>query len=76
VVALYEDALGYNVRDSAMGLDGSDWCLETRRGFTYSKACFWTPVDRAKERGISGLSTLGQELWRLAAMDSSVGELY
>jgi len=76
VVALYEEALSYNVKDSTLGLDGSSWCLETSRGFTYSKACFWSPMDNAKERGISGLSSLGQELWRIAEMDLSVGDLY
>jgi len=76
VLALYDKALEYNVKDDGAGTDGSVWCLETQRGFTYSKACFWTPDDKPKERGISGLLVLGQELWRLAAMGPSDGELY
>ena len=69
IVALYEKALEYDVKDDAMGLDGSSWCLETRRGFTYSKACFWTPHFEPTRRRLDGLLELGNELWRLAKLD-------
>jgi hypothetical protein len=71
VVALYERALDYDVKDDSMGMDGSSWCLETRRGFTYSKACFWTPQYETKKRRLSGLLALGEELWRVAKLDSA-----
>lgn len=76
VVALYEAALSYNVKDDDSGTDGSMWCLETQRGFTYSKACFYMPSENSKARGLSGLSELGKELWHFAAMEPIVGELY
>jgi hypothetical protein len=71
LVALYEKALDYNVKDDSMGSDGSSWCLETRRGFTYSKACFWTPQYETGKRRLNGLLSLGEELWRLAELDSA-----
>jgi hypothetical protein len=69
LLELYEAALEYNVKDDAMGLDGSSWCLETRRGFTYSKACFWSPQYETAQRHLSGMWALGEELWGLAALN-------
>ncbi|RBP46997.1 hypothetical protein, partial [Arenicella xantha] len=60
--ALYDKALEYNLKDSAMGLDGSNWCLETDRGFAYSKACFWSPSYDTEKRGLQGLYKLGTTL--------------
>lgn len=71
LLRLYELALGYDVKDSLMGADGSDWCLETQRGGTYSKACFWTPSVNAQKRNLVGLLSLGQDLWRLSALSPS-----
>ena len=71
VASLYEKALDYDVRINWGGNDGSEWCLETQRGATYSKACFWTPTDEPKRRHLSGLVELGKELWRIAKWDSS-----
>jgi hypothetical protein len=71
VASLYEKALDYDVRINVGGNDGSTWCLETQRGFTYSKACFWTPSDEPKTRRLSGLLELGGELWRIAKLDPS-----
>jgi hypothetical protein len=71
VASLYEQSLDYDVRIDVGGNDGSTWCLETQRGFTYSKACFWTPADEPKRRHLSGLLELGKELWRIAKFDSS-----
>jgi hypothetical protein len=70
LLTLYEAALEYNVKDDAIGLDGSSWCLETTRGFTYSKACFWSPQYKTLPRRLSGMWALGEELWRLAELDS------
>lgn len=70
LVAMYERALDYDVKDDALGNDGSSWCLETTRGFTYSKACFWSPEYNTSERHLTGMLALGRELWHLAGMDS------
>jgi hypothetical protein len=70
LVSLYEKALEYDVRDDALGNDGSGWCLETTRGFTYSKACFWSPEYNTEERHLTGMLTLGRTLWHLAGMDA------
>jgi hypothetical protein len=71
IASLYEKALDYDVRINVGGNDGSTWCLETQRGFTYSKACFWTPSDEPKTRRLSGLLDLGAALWRIAKLDPS-----
>ena len=71
VMSLYDKSLDYDVRVDVGGNDGSTWCLETQRGFTYSKACFWTPTDEPKRRKLNGLLELGRELWRIAKLDSS-----
>jgi hypothetical protein len=77
LVALYEKALEYNVKDDAWGLDGSLWCLETQRGFTYSKACFWSPDYQSEKRGLIGMVNLGEELWRFAELNKKeIGPLY
>lgn len=76
MVALYEDALNFNVKDDVGGTDGSTWCLETKRHFSYLKACFYTPGEDTKDRGLSGLSALGTELWHLAGMEPIVGKLF
>jgi hypothetical protein len=76
IVQLYEKALDYNVKDDTIGFDGSSWCLETRRGFTYSKACFWSPDNEPQQRGIVGLYQLGKELWSIAELEPEIGELY
>ena len=70
-MSLYDMSLDYDVRLDVGGNDGSTWCLETQRGFTYSKACFWTPTDEPKRRKLNGLLELGRELWRIAKLDSS-----
>jgi hypothetical protein len=71
LVGLHEQALKFDVRIDVGGNDGSMWCLETQRGFTYSKACFWTPTEEASARRLNGLVELGRELWDLAKLDSS-----
>lgn len=71
LVALHERSLDYDVTMNVGGNDGSTWCLETQRGFTYSKACFWTPTEESSERRLVGLVELGKELWKLAKWDSS-----
>lgn len=69
LVGLYERALEYDVKDDALGNDGSSWCLETTRGFTYSKACFWSPEYNTEERHLTGMLALGRALWHLAGID-------
>jgi hypothetical protein len=71
LASLHEQSLNYDVRIDVGGNDGSMWCLETQRGFTYSKACFWTPTEEASARRLDGLVALGRELWKLAKLDSS-----
>jgi hypothetical protein len=72
LVGQYERALEYNVKDDALGNDGSSWCLETTRGFTYSKACFWSPEYNTEERHLTGMLALGRALWHLAAIDDKL----
>ena len=74
--AAYEKALEYNVKDDALGMDGSNWCLETKRGFTYLKACFWTPSSDSKNRGLNGLYQLGKKLWSVEGINLDDEELY
>jgi hypothetical protein len=69
--SLYDSALDYDVKFEMAGLDGSAWCLETERAFTYSKACFWSPSLQTKQRRLSGLWALGEELWRVAKLKNS-----
>lgn len=76
IVSFYERALGYDVRDDTAFLDGSRWCLEATRGGTYSKACFSSPGYRSSERRLDGLYELGFQLWRIAGLESEIGELY
>ena len=78
IIDLYHEAVDYNVRDNAMGADGSRWCLETSRKFTFAIACFWTPTPevRAEERGLIGLYNLGKTLWELAELESKIGKVY
>ena len=75
LLTLYENALHYNVKDEAGGLDGSTWCLETLNG-PYSKACFWSPGFNSEDRGLKGLDKLGRELWSIAATEQRDGPLY
>jgi hypothetical protein len=70
LVALYERALDYDVKDNAMGNDGSSWCLETTRGLTYSKVCLWSPDYNTTPRHLEGMLALGRQLWHLAGFDS------
>jgi hypothetical protein len=70
LVEMYEKALDYDVKNDAMGFDGSSWYLETTRGFTYSKACFWSPEYETENRRLTGVLALGRELWHLAGMDA------
>lgn len=65
----YEQALKYNALDEISGLDGSSWCLESQRGFTYTKGCFWTPSHKPKERGLEGLYNLGVYLWSASGLE-------
>lgn len=70
LTAMYETALNYDVKDNALGNDGSSWCLETTRGFTYSKACFWSPEFDTDKRRLTGMLALGRQLWHLSGMDA------
>jgi len=77
IYTLYESALEYDVKYAASGLDGSSWCLETKRRSTYSKACFWTPSSGNREnRGLSGLYKLGQKLWGISEFQLENEKLY
>jgi hypothetical protein len=67
---LYDRALDYDVKNDTMGFDGSSWCLETTRGFTYSKACFWSPDVETDTRHLTDMLALGRKLWHLAGMDA------
>ena len=69
IYSLYEASLDFDLRDSAMGSDGSVWCLETKRGFAYSKSCFWSPDHNSEQRRLGGLHALGVRLWQLAHLD-------
>jgi hypothetical protein len=73
---LYEMALGADFKDSAVGLDGSSWCLETRRGTNYLKACFWSPTYETQQRRLNGFWDLGAALWELAQFGAANGKLY
>lgn len=68
IYSRYEQALKYNALDEVSGLDGSSWCLESQRGFTYTKGCFWTPSHEPKERGLEGLYNLGVYLWSASGL--------
>ena len=76
LMGLYENALTYNARDHIIGLDGSIWCLETKRGLNYSKACFYTPGYDTGARGLTGLNLLGVALWKIGSMSTAAGKLY
>jgi len=76
LLTLYDNALEYNVKDVAGGLDGSSWCLETWRGSNHSKACFWSPGLDSEARRLTGLEKLGRELWSIAAIEPKDGPLY
>lgn len=77
LMGLYENALTYNAKDmQTIGIDGSTWCLETKRGLNYSKACFYTPSYNTNERGLSGMNRLGVELWRIGNLDAVAGKLF
>lgn len=67
----YEKALHYNTLDEVSGLDGSSWCIESQRNFTYTKACFWTPSHEPKSRGLDGLYQLGSQLWKFAGLEKN-----
>ena len=62
---LFKMALQYNTLDDTFGLDGSRWCLKTDRMFTETNACFWSPDWNSNERGLEGISILGQHLSKL-----------
>ncbi|BBN81463.1 hypothetical protein PA25_14480 [Pseudoalteromonas sp. A25] len=68
---LYEVALQYNTLDKSSGTDGSNWCIESQRSFTYTKACFWTPSYNSEERGLKGLNDLGSYLWEFANLSKN-----
>ena len=76
IYGLYDKSLGFDLRDDTSGFDGSLWCLETKRGSTSSKSCFWTPEHEPEKRKLVGLWNLGVELWRIADFKPSFGELY
>ena len=76
LVEKYINALKYNTLDDATGLDGSSWCIESQRGFTYTKACFWTPGYNSEERGIAGLNELGIYLWKISELKKQGFKLY
>ncbi|MGI5310810.1 hypothetical protein [Rheinheimera sp. WS51] len=69
IYSRYEQALKYNALDEISGLDGSNWCLESQRGFTYTKGCFWTPSHEPKERGLEDLYNLGVYLWSVSGLE-------
>jgi len=69
-------ALKYNTLDDALGLDGSSWCIESQRGFTYTKACFWTPGHNSEKRGLVGLNELGIHLWEISGLKEQGIRLY
>jgi hypothetical protein len=76
LMTLYENALDYNMKDYEIGLDGSNWCLETNKVSSYLKACYWTPTYNPQARRLTGLVALGRELWTIADMESRDGPLY
>jgi hypothetical protein len=73
---LYEAALDFNARDDVMGVDGSDWCLETRRVSVDLRVCIWSPTMQTAERRLTGLASLGRELWHVSDIQQVVGNLY
>jgi len=76
LLVLYEDALNINFKDDAIGLDGSSWCLETNRGFTYLNACFWSPKFDTRNRELENLVAFGQALWQFANLEPAIGRIY
>ena len=76
ILKKYEKALEYNTKDKEMGLDGSSWCLETKRGFTYLKACFWSPGYEPQKRGLAGLNDLGTYLFDISKLKENGFVLY
>jgi len=71
IFKLYETALQYNTLDESSGTDGSNWCMESQRSFTYTKACFWTPSYNSQKRGLKGLNELGSFLWEFAGISKN-----
>jgi len=69
-------ALKYNTLDDSTGLDGSSWCIESQRGFTYTKACFWAPGSNTEKRGLIGLHDLGTHLWEISGLKAQGIRLY
>lgn len=66
---LYLAAMTYNALDDGQGYDGSIWCIDSQKGSTATRACFWTPAHNPKERGLSGIHNLGVHLLKFS--DSS-----
>lgn len=75
IFQLYEIALKYNTLDAGMGNDGSSWCLESQRAFTYTKACFWSADYRTEERGLEGLYNLGIYLLNFSGLEKGISRL-
>jgi len=73
---LYEQALEYDLKDSSLGLDGSIWCLETTRGFAYSKVCFWSPTYKTEKRRLTGFVELVNKLWKVKEFKLNNDKLY
>ena len=76
IMESYENAMRYNTLDKVMGPDGSSWCIESQHGFTYTKACFWSPGYKSEERGLSGLRDLGIYLWEISGLEKANIKLY
>ena len=70
---LFDLALESNLKDTETGTDGSSWCLESQRGFTYTKFCFFTPSSGHEHRGLSGLYKLGGYLWGISNLEERDG---
>jgi len=76
IIEKYKNAMQYNTLDDARFLDGSEWCIKSRKGFTYSNACFFTPSSKPEKRGLSGLHKLGLHLWEVTGLKKDGVELY
>lgn len=75
-INLRNQALDYNTKDFKRGLDGSTWCLQVKRSSTHTVGCFWSPQNNSKERGLFGISNLGEYLWDFTKQQELNGKLY
>lgn len=56
---LLRQSYTFNAFDNVFGTDGSKWCVETTYYATYTKACFFDPSYKTKERGLFHFYALG-----------------